>query len=78
MEGNIMVNEVLASCYPTIDHDLAQFAMTPIRWFPEVIEWIFGYYNGSPAYVKIAQTFGRLLLPFRWPNDRNNFWEKVN
>ena len=36
-----MVDGILASCYASFDHDLAHIAMTPIQWFPEIIEGIF-------------------------------------
>ena len=58
-----MVDEVLASCYPSVDHGLAHIGMTPIRWFPEIIEWIFGDNNGSPAFVMIAEELNKLMLP---------------
>ena len=63
-EGNIMVNGVLASCYPSADHDLAHFAMIPIQWFPSTTEWIFGEENGFQSYVTIIEEFGRWVLPY--------------
>ena len=63
-EGNIIVDGVLASCYASTDHDLAYFAMTPIKWFPEIIEWIFGNENGLQGYVKIVKEFGGWVQPF--------------
>ena len=63
-EGNIMVDGVLASCYPSADHDLVHFIMTPIQWFPETTEWIFSDENGFQGYVKIVEVFGRLMLPY--------------
>ena len=33
MEGNIIVDGVLASCYVSPDHDLAHIAMTPCDGF---------------------------------------------
>ena len=38
MEGNIVVGGVLASCYPSVPHDLAHMGMTPIRLFPSIFE----------------------------------------
>ena len=77
-EGNIVVDGVLASCYASFHHDLAHIAMTPIRWFPGIIEWIFGENNGTPTYVDIVGDLGRLLLPFGLQNERSNFWETMN
>ena len=42
MNGNIMVDGVLASCYSSLDHDLHHVVMTPLQWFPEVTKWTFG------------------------------------
>ena len=63
VEGNIMVDRVLASCYAFADHDLAHLAMTPIHLFPNIIEMIFGNDNESPAYVDILDKCGKYLLP---------------
>ena len=54
INGNIMVDGVLASCYPSADHDLVHFVITPLRWFPELTEWIFGEDNGLQIYVEIT------------------------
>ena len=56
--GNIVVDGVLASCYADFDHDLAHIVMTPMRWFPEVFEWIFGNDNGFQVFVKVAEVVG--------------------
>ena len=58
-----MVDGVLASCYASIPHDLGQIGMTPMRWFPEIIQWIFGYDKRSPTYVGIAEPLGKWMLP---------------
>ena len=39
-KGNIMVDGVLASCYASVNHDLGHIVMTPIRWFPEMVQWV--------------------------------------
>ena len=62
MEGTIVVDGVLASCYASFDHTLAHFAMSPIQWFPKITEWLVGKDNGSPADVGIMNDFGRLFL----------------
>ena len=61
MEGNIVVDGVLASCYPAADHDLAHLSMAPLRWFPEIINWVFGQDRGWPSYVKIVEKFEAML-----------------
>ena len=53
MDGNIVVDGVLASCYANTDHDLSHIGMTPIRWFPGIMNWIFGTDKGFPGYVTI-------------------------
>ena len=63
LEGNIVVDGVLASCYASSDHDLAHLGTSPMRWYPEITEWIFGVENGSPGYINLAKTFGRSVLP---------------
>ena len=37
MGGNIVVDGVLASCYALSDHDLVHIVMTPMRWFPAMM-----------------------------------------
>ena len=61
MEGNIIVDGVLASCYPSGDHDVAHFGMAPIRLFPDMIKDIFGEDNGVYVY---ANELGKYLLPY--------------
>ena len=58
MEGNIMVGGVLASCYPSAHHDVAHLGMAPIRWFPEIIEWMLGVDPEFQVYVKISSCIG--------------------
>ena len=65
MEGNIMVDGILASCYAYGDHDSAHFGMMPIRWFPELIEWIFGVGNAFPVYVETMGDLAGLIIPQR-------------
>ena len=54
MEGNIVVDDVLASCY-------AHFAMAPIRWFPDFLELFSADKNVSPMYVAIAKEIRKWL-----------------
>ena len=54
MNGNIVVDGILASCYAFSDHHLAHLTMTPMRFFPDVMDYIFGVVdNGSPGYVAL-------------------------
>ena len=63
MEGNIVVDGILASCYASCDHDSAHIGMLPIQLFPTLMKWVFGDDNGSPAYVNIAGNIGGWMLP---------------
>ena len=56
-----MVDGVLASCYANFDHDLAHFTMTPMQWFPEIMEWIFGEDTRYPVLIDMATQLGRLM-----------------
>ena len=64
MEGSIIVDGVLASCYAFYDHDLAQIGMAPIQWYPRIIKWIFGEDSWNPVYVNIADNLGSWVLPY--------------
>ena len=64
MEGNIVVDGVLASCYAFSDHDLAHIGMTPMRWFPGMMNWMFGGTKETPGYVSSAEDLARVFLPF--------------
>ena len=63
MEGKIVVDGVLASCYPSCHHDVAHIGMKPLSWFPEVTKWIFGEDNKFLVYVNILEYVGRLVIP---------------
>ena len=61
MEGNIVVDGILASCYADYDHDLSHIGMTAMRWFPGILEWIFGIDKYSQSlFAKMAQDIGKL------------------
>ena len=57
-EGNIIFDEILASCYISIDHDLAHIGMMPIEWFPEIVQWIFGEDDGFSTFAKTTKKLG--------------------
>ena len=59
-----MVDGVLVSCYASVDHDLAHFGMTAMRWFPAMTKWIFGEEDtGSQIAVNLAKSLGKWMLP---------------
>ena len=61
-EGNIMIDGVLASCYTSADHDLVHLAMTPIQWYPGIVQWIFGEDDGFSTFAKMTkETFKSLM-----------------
>ena len=63
LEGKIIVDGVLASCYADFQQDLAHIAMKPMQQFSKVMEWILGNDTGFPVYVSIARELGILMLP---------------
>ena len=64
LEGNIMVDGILASCYADIsDHDLDHLGMIPMRKFSAAVEWIFGDGIGFPIFVNTAIELGTFLSP---------------
>ena len=56
MEGNLVVDGVLASCYASANHDLADIGVLPVKYFPWIMEWIFGEDSGLSTYSNIANT----------------------
>ena len=67
MEGTIVVDGVLASCFASCDHDVANLGFIPIRWYPKVFQWIFGEDIMSPVFVIIAEEFGRWVTQYELP-----------
>ena len=63
MDGKILVDGVLASCYAFSDHDMAHIGMTPVRWFPRLIEMIFGKHNESPDYINVVDGLANIMFP---------------
>ena len=62
-EGTIIVDGALASCYAhSPGHDLAHIAMTPVRWFPGILQWIFGEDIEMPVYLDIAADVGNWIF----------------
>ena len=46
-----------------------QLSLTPMRWFPNIIEWIFGDDNEYQGYIKIAKELGNWV---------KLYWQKYN
>ena len=64
MNGNMMVDGIMASCYASANHDLAHFSMMPVKLFPNTINWIFDDKNGFPFPIKIMEEVAKWLLPY--------------
>ena len=64
MEGNIIVDGVLASCYPSGDHDLVHFGMAPLIWFPNKMDSLFGVEKGFSLYVAIHEEIAKWYVPY--------------
>ena len=63
MEGNIIVDGVLASCYASADHDSAHLAMAPLRWFPEIMDCLFGEDKGMHVFAEVFDNLGQWVRP---------------
>ena len=64
MDCNIIVDSILASCYAYFDHDVANIGMTPMQWYPEVMDWIIGKDKESPGYVNLLSDVDKLVNDF--------------
>ena len=62
MEGNILVDGVLASCYASFDHDAQHFAMKPLLWFPHIIDMLLGEDVSTHAYGSILQHLSWMMF----------------
>ena len=71
MEGKIVVDGILASCYASVNHDLAHLAMAPIKWFPGTVQWVFGEDDGFSAFAKITEYLRTSMLPFQQINQHD-------
>ena len=59
MNGNIIVDGVLASCYTSVNHNSAHIGMTPLRWFPGLNNLILSEETISSSYINIAKVIGK-------------------
>ena len=59
-----MVDGVLASCYASNDHDLSEVAVIPLKWFPSLMEWMFGNDKKMQTFIGICAELGRWLSPY--------------
>ena len=60
MEGNILVDGVLASCFAGHDHDMSHFAVAPIALVPGLIEAVFKVDVESTGYVGLVDDVSAL------------------
>ena len=64
MEGNILVDGVLASCYASVDYDLAHLAMKPLLWFPSVMDLLLGEEKSTQhTYAAILEHVSGMMSP---------------
>ena len=66
MEGNILVDGVLASCYASVDHDSAHVFMKPLLWFPSIMDLLLGEEKSMHGYVAILEHVARMLSIEHW------------
>ena len=64
MEGKIIVDGLLASCYADSNHDLAHITMKTMQWFSEIMEWIFGEDTRFSTFVYMVRELATLILPY--------------
>ena len=62
MEGNIVVDGVLASCYASYDHDIAHFSLAPLLWFPGIVDAVFTADPANSRSMDIAQEISSLYV----------------
>ena len=62
--GNIIVDGVVASCYASLDHDLAHISMKPMQWSPKIMQQIFGEEDGFSTFIRTTEHVGKWLLPY--------------
>ncbi|XP_064603757.1 desert hedgehog protein B-like [Liolophura sinensis] len=60
--GTLVVDELLASCYSSVDHYIAHAFVTPIRWFPSLFRF-HGEDYGMPGYVSFMKWLAHKILP---------------
>ena len=62
MEGNILVDGVLASCYASFDHDMAHIVMKPLLWFPSLMDLLLGEEKSTQhTYAAILEHVGEMM-----------------
>ena len=62
MEGKVIVDGMLASCYADIvNHDVAHLTMIPMQRFTELMNWIFGDDNGFPIFASTTRDMGTFM-----------------
>ena len=62
MEGNIIVDGILASCYASYYHDLVHIVTAPVQWFPGAIQWIIGDDNDFIVYANIFNDLSNCIF----------------
>ena len=58
-----MVDGILASCYASVNHDLAHIGMKPLRLFHWIIGRVYGEDNGLHGFAAVLEHM-RILAPF--------------
>ena len=64
LDGNIVVDGILASCYASLIHDLSHISFKPMQWFPNIIQQIFGEDDEAPAFMKTAKEIKKWFMPY--------------
>ena len=63
MEGNILIDGILASCYAYSNQDIAHIGTTPLRWFPEIAQLLFGKEDELHGFTTFVDHIAKLMFP---------------
>ena len=65
----MIVNDIYASCYAAISHNVAHIGLAPMRWFPWLLDSDPNL-QGARPYVKFLKQLGIYLLPDAYKTDK--------
>ena len=61
LEGNIVVDGILASCYASFDHDAQHVVMKPLLWFPSIMDLLLGEEKPIHGYATILKHVSAMM-----------------
>ena len=69
MEGNILVDGVLASCYASFDHDIQHIVMKLLLWFPSIMDLLLGEEKSVHSYMTILGHVSEMMSLKQWVHE---------